>query len=84
MKQTAVEWLEEQMFNLQIELKKEKISLTKYEWIRLELLQQAKEMEERQIIKTWYDFKMSVIEKNPTTAEQYYKQTFKSKSYDKI
>ena len=84
MKQTAVEWLEEQMFNLQIELKKEKISLTKYEWIRLELLQQAKEMEERQIIKTWYDCKMSVIEKNPTTAEQYYKQTFKSKSYDKI
>ena len=42
MKQTAVEWLEEQMFNLQIELKKEKISFTKYEWIRLELLEQAK------------------------------------------
>ena len=42
---TAIEWLEEQMFNLQIELKKERMPLTKYESIRLELLEQAKEME---------------------------------------
>jgi hypothetical protein len=75
---TAVEWLEEQMFNLQIELNKEKISITKYEWIRLEIINQAKEIEMEQIIQTWYDCKMSVIEKNPTTAEQYYNKTFKS------
>jgi hypothetical protein len=75
---TAVEWLEVQMFNLQIELNKEKISITKYEWIRLEIIEQAKEMEKEQIIQTWYDCKMSVIEKNPTTAEQYYNQIFKS------
>ena len=83
MKQTAVEWLEEQMFNLQIELKKEKISFTKYEWIMLELLEQAKKIEKEQIIKA-YNISWKLRDKPYATAEQYYKQTFKSKSYDKI
>ncbi len=80
---TAVEWLEEQMFNLQIELKKEKISLTKYEWIRLELLQQAKEMEERQIkdawLSAWKDSMLDPLEDKfyEPEAEQYYNETFK-------
>ena len=33
-------------------------------------------MEKQQIIKAWYDCKMSVIEKNPTTADEYYNKTF--------
>jgi hypothetical protein len=41
------------------------------------MIDKAKEMEKEQIIQTWYDCKMSVIEKNPTTAEQYYNETFK-------
>jgi hypothetical protein len=35
------------------------------------------ELEKQQIIKTWYDCKMSIINKNPTTADQYYNETFK-------
>ena len=35
------------------------------------------ELEKKQIVNTWYDCKMSIIEKNPTDAEQYYKETFK-------
>jgi hypothetical protein len=66
MKQTAVEWLIEQLFG-----DNEIIGCSD------ELLEQAKEMEKEQIIQTWYDCKMSVIEKNPTTAEQYYNETFK-------
>ena len=41
------------------------------------LFEQAKEMEKKQIINTWYDCKMSIIEKNPTDAEQYYNEKFK-------
>jgi hypothetical protein len=34
------------------------------------------EMEKQQIINTWYDCKLSIIEKNPTDAEQYYNEKF--------
>jgi len=65
-KQTAVEWLVE------------KLTETPYIddfWGHVE---QAKEMEKGQIMKTWYDCKLSIIERNPTDAEQYYNETFKS------
>jgi hypothetical protein len=68
MKQTAVEWLVEQ-FNTTINYTMEEYQLK---------IEQAKEMEKGQIMKTWYDCKLSIIEKNPTDAEQYYNQTFKS------
>jgi hypothetical protein len=42
------------------------------------IIEQAKEMEKGQIMKTWYDCKLSIIERNPTDAEQYYNETFKS------
>jgi len=71
---TAVEWLEEQMFNLQIELNKEKISITKYEWIRLEIINQAKEMEKEQMLNAYEGGETVQFE----NAEQYYNQTFKS------
>ena len=34
------------------------------------------EMEKQQIINTWYDCKLSIIDKNPTDADQYYNETF--------
>lgn len=71
---TAVEWLEEQMFNLQIELNKEKISITKYEWIRLEIINQAKEMEKEQMLNAYEGGETVQFE----NAEQYYNETFKS------
>ena len=45
----------------------------------LKAVEQAKEMEKEQIVKTWYDCKLSIIERNPTDAEQYYNETFKNK-----
>lgn len=66
MKQTAVEWLEQQLFNKRGKFTKGDID-------------QAKEMEKEQIINTWYDCKMSIIDRNPTTAEQYYNETYESK-----
>ena len=42
-----------------------------------DVVNQAKEMEKEQIVKTWYDCKLSIIERNPTDAEQYYNETFK-------
>ena len=66
MKQTAVDWLINEHFggieNCTPDFKNK--------------IKQAKEMEKEQIIKTWYDCKLSIIERNPTTAEQYYKETF--------
>jgi len=66
MKQTAVDWLINEHFggieNCTPDFKNK--------------IKQAKEMEKEQIIKTWYDCKLSIIERNPTTAEQYYNETF--------
>lgn len=67
MKQTAVEWLVD-------ELILEGFNVPKV------FYDKAKEMEKEQIINTWYDCKMSIIDRNPTTAEQYYKQTYESKT----
>jgi hypothetical protein len=69
MKQTAVEWLLE---NLNSEpYSEEEFNYNHDCWDK------AKEMEKEQIIKTWYDCKLSIIERNPTDAEQYYNKTYK-------
>jgi|688.fasta_scaffold11962_12 hypothetical protein len=73
MKQTAVEFFEDEL--------KDKLGtiVINKNWELLEqIIDQAKEMEKGQIMKTWYDCKLSIIEKNPTDAEQYYNETFKS------
>jgi TusA-related sulfurtransferase len=44
----------------------------------IEMIEEAKQMEKGQIMKTWYDCKLSIIERNPTDAKQYYNETFKS------
>ena len=67
MKQTAVEQLEEY---LSISLGPDRMRLLFNEF------EKAKAMEKEQIINTWYDCKMSIIERNPTTADEYYKETF--------
>lgn len=68
MKQTAVEWLVEQL--------KENNMLTFDEWI--EIVEQAKEMEKEQIIKaaSWTpEDGLSILSE---LADQYYNETFKS------
>ena len=67
MKQTAIEWLIEKHFggieNCTPDFRKH--------------IEQAKEMERQQIEETWYDCKLSIICKEPTTADQYYNKTYK-------
>jgi predicted adenine nucleotide alpha hydrolase (AANH) superfamily ATPase len=70
---TAVEWLVEQ-----IERDSDIIFYDRNLHPYQEYIEQAKEMEKGQIMKTWYDCKLSIIERNPTDAEQYYNETFKS------
>jgi hypothetical protein len=71
MKQTAVEWLVEQITNGTIPAR--------------EAIQQAKAMEEQQIIESWddgyangYDLGKYDDQPNPDDAQQYYNETFKS------
>ena len=64
-KQTAVEWVLEQFNEIH----------TQRKW--KEIVEQAKEIEKQQIINTWYDCKLSIIEKNPTDADQYFNETYK-------
>ena len=64
-KQTAVEWVLEQFNEIH----------TQRKW--KEIVEQAKEIEKQQIINTWYDCKLSIIDKNPTDADQYYNKTYK-------
>ena len=65
-KQTAVEWLVNVVQ-----------SCIAPDYIPKEIVEQAKEMEKQQIINTWYDCKLSIIDKNPTDAEQYFNKTYK-------
>jgi len=41
------------------------------------IIEQANRVFEQQIIETWYDCKLSIICKEPTTADEYYNKTYK-------
>jgi hypothetical protein len=45
--------------------------------IRKHLYEKAKGMEKDQIMKTWYDCKLSIIDKRPKDALEYYEKTYK-------
>jgi hypothetical protein len=64
MKQTAVEWLEQQLFNKRGKFTKGDID-------------QAKEMEKEQIIES-YNTSFLLRDKPYSTAEKYYKETYES------
>jgi predicted GNAT superfamily acetyltransferase len=51
--QTAVEWLAKSYVDLLTKLNNEEISLKEFEIQYIELLEQAKEMEKRQIVDAW-------------------------------
>jgi hypothetical protein len=70
--QTAVEWLHNQLHL--------NISLYQDEWQIIEgLMEQAKEREKEQIIKA-YNTSFLLRDKPYSTAENYYKQTYESKT----
>jgi len=68
MKQTAVEWLVEEMFK-QGYLNDKQLTVTNIE----HFVEQAKEMEKEQIIKAYENMNSMAM-----YGEQYYKETFKS------
>ena len=69
-KQTAIEWLEDKI--------NDELEIYNNQWLLIEnFIEQAKEIEKQQIINTWYDCKLSIIDKNPTDADQYYNETYK-------
>ena len=65
-KQTAVEWLIEQVEGLNIN----------DDTVWVEVTKQALEMEKQQIIDAYCEGRMSVIEKKVISAEQYYKEIY--------
>ncbi len=79
---SAVEWYENRIFILQIQLEKKEISLGEYAVKRVELFKQAKAMEKEQIMNAHIDGSNEGLRftgsKLIKTAEQYYNQTFKS------
>ena len=62
---TAVEWLEKQLDSTQLY------------WVK-DYIDQAKEMEKKQIIKAYCTGNDDVIDNPDREAEQYYNETFKS------
>lgn len=74
MKQTAVEFYENQIFNLQLQLEKKEISIGEYAVERFQFFKQAKEMEKQQIVEAYDEAECKIIGRG----EQYYNETFKS------
>ena len=71
MKQTAVEWLIHQMLEASINKETEEM----YIKLPKDALKQAKEIEKHQIKDAWIN---SLTKGDYNSAEEYYKQTFKS------
>ena len=70
-KQTAVEWLVEQ-----IKSDQNQKALSASEW--MQVIEQAKQIEKEQIIDTWKHGNLPTFLGRALTAEQYYNETFKS------
>jgi hypothetical protein len=66
---TAVEWLQSEIDNKDMG----EIPMWIYEFI-----EQAKEMEEKQIRKSYCDGELHFVSKQIRTSEEYYNETFKS------
>ena len=69
---SAVEWYENRIFIMQIQLKKKEISLGEYSVTRVELFKQAKAMEKEQIMDAYNNG-------DNRSAELYYNETYKLK-----
>ena len=74
MKQTAVEWLEEQIKDIFYVAEASEMT-KKFKSV----YDQAKEIEKQQIIDAWKDGLFGSLRKGEDNAEQYYNETFKNK-----
>jgi hypothetical protein len=79
MKQTAVEWLIENIIQLNASRKYGVISWNTYLSKQEELFNQAKEMEKQQIIDfaIWFNYTNTNYQSYEQIIEQYYNETFK-------
>jgi hypothetical protein len=75
-KQTAVEWLDNQLWNLRLKLRGGEISFNLYFEQEVKLIEQAKEMEKQQKIDA-YDYHRCIG--NFENGEQYYNETYGNK-----
>jgi len=78
--QTAVEWLEQHIKELETKLFNFEVSPLESPTIREGLYKQAKQMEKEQITEAWYDGGingMGLFETN--TGEEYYNKNYKTK-----
>jgi hypothetical protein len=66
---TAVEWLEKEFVKLEVTIG--------VHGVMYEIIEQAKEMEKKQIMKAVYDSMGTNFDPNMGRAEQYYNETFK-------
>jgi len=73
-KQTAVEWLENQIKNSKYFYKLMEDINSRSTVAQSNIFEQAKEMEKKQIMNSWV---RGVTSENNVTAEQYYNKTFK-------
>ena len=84
MKQTAVEWLEEQQAHLFNQLEINEIEISEYKYYLDLILNQAKEMEKEQHGKTWdtaldkYEVRAGNYMRAYEDFDEYYNETFKS------
>ena len=68
-KQTAIEWLEDHLKDFF------QIDFSHLEYMT-RAFDQAKAMEKEQIVNAWYDCKLSIVDKKPMDAEEYYNETY--------
>jgi hypothetical protein len=77
MKQTAVEWLADEIIMLEERLRQEEINLNDFMDLKDDLVTKALEMEKEQIVKAAYEFMGTNFDSNMGRAEQYYNGTYK-------
>jgi hypothetical protein len=77
MKQTAVEWLADEIIMLEERLRQEEINLNDFMDLKDDLVTKALEIEKEQIVKAAYEFMGTNFDSNIGRAEQYYNGTYK-------
>ena len=74
--QTAVEWLDNELWKIRLKLRGGEISIGLYSEQEVKLIEQAKQMEKEQIIKA-VDSNFNYDNNGyPTLGEQYYNETY--------
>jgi hypothetical protein len=77
MKQTAVEWLSDNLWFLEEQIANKEITLGQYAVTRVELLEQAKEMEKEQTLKFGIKCQLDFIKSDGIrSVEDLYESTF--------